>query len=136
MKRINQIKDGKSNFLLSSEKRLQKVLSDVFTKSSFSFENKQVFVNVLFVDMSPDLKNAKVVIDTFGINDEKAKEELAKQLNKSFVKQIRGIIASKMRMKYVPEVRFYLDESMEKSIKINNLIDSEIKKMGLDTNIE
>lgn len=136
MKKINQIKDGKSNFLLSSEKRLQKVLSDVFTKSSFSFENKQVFVNVLFVDMSPDLKNAKVVIDTFGINDEKAKKELAKQLNKSFVKQIRGIIASKMRMKYIPEVRFYLDESMEKSIKINNLIDSEIKKMGLDTNIE
>lgn len=123
--------NNKSNFLLSTERKLQKVLSEIFTKSSFSFQNKQIFVNVLFVDLSPDLKNAKVIIDTFGI-DKKEKIELVKQLNKSFIKQVRGIIASKIRMKYIPEVKFFLDETLEKSTKINNLIDQEIKKMKLE----
>lgn len=123
--------NNKSNFLLSTERRLQKVLSEIFTKSSFSFRNKQIFVNVLSVDLSPDLKNAKVIIDTFGI-DKKEKIELVKQLNKGFIKQVRGIIASKIRMKYIPEIKFFLDETLERSTKINNLIDQEIKKMKLE----
>ena len=129
--RVNYNKNDKSNFLLSAESRLQKVLSEIFTKSSFSFQNKQVFVNVVFIDLSPDLKNAKVVIDTFGL-DKKDKIELVKQLNKGFIKQVRGIIASKIRMKYIPDIKFFIDESLEKAEKINNLIDKEIEKMGLE----
>ena len=61
--KVNYNKDDKSNFLLSTERRLQKVLSEIFAKSSFSFQDKQIFVNVIFIDLSPDLKNAKIVID-------------------------------------------------------------------------
>ncbi len=125
-------KGNKSNFLLSLESKLQKTLSEVFIKSSFSFKNRQVFVSVLFVDLSADLKNAKVYIDTFGLENNEEKHELLKQLNRDFIKQVRGIIASKVRMKYIPEIRFFYDNSSEKSAKINAIIDSEIKKMGLE----
>lgn len=125
-------KEVKSNFLLSTESKLQKTLSEVFIKSSFSFSNKQVFVSVLYVDLSPDLKNAKVYIDTFGLEHSEEKNELLKQLNKDFIKQVRGIIASKVKMKYIPEIRFFYDNSSEKATKINTLIDKEMKKMGLE----
>lgn len=125
-------KGNKSNFLLSLESKLQKNLSEIFIKSSFSFKNRQVFVSVLFVDLSADLKNAKVYIDTFGLENNEEKHELLKQLNRDFIKQVRGIIASKIRMKYIPEIRFFYDNSSEKSAKINAIIDSEIKKMRLE----
>ena len=125
-------KEGKSNFLLSTESKLQRTLSEVFTKSSFSFNNKQVFVSVLYVDLSADLKNAKVYIDTFGLEHNEEKRELLKQLNRDFIKQVRGIIASKVKMKYIPEVRFFYDDSSEKAEKINTIIDNEMKKMGLE----
>ena len=124
-------REGKSNFLLSTESRLQKTLSEIFTKSSFSLNNRQIFVSVLYVDLSPDLKNAKVYIDTFGLENDKDKHDLLKQLNKGFIKQVRGIIASKVRMKYIPEISFFYDNSSEKSARINAIIDGEIKKMGL-----
>lgn len=129
--KVNYLKEDKSNFRLSTERRLQKVLADIFAKSSFSFNNQKVFVNVLFVDLSGDFKNAKVVVDTFGLDD-KVKKDLVKELNKNFVKQIRGIIAQKIQMKYIPEIKFFLDEITEKASKVNRKIDEEIKKLGMN----
>lgn len=122
--KINLQKETKSNFQLQRASQLQKVLNDVFTRSSFSFKDKQVFVNVIYVDFSKDLMNAKVLIDTFGL-DEESKEELVKKLNKDFIKQIRGIICQKLKVKYTPQIVFMCEHENKKEKRVLELIEEE-----------
>jgi ribosome-binding factor A len=125
--KINYQKETKTNFQLRKSSQLQKILMDVFSKSSFSFNNQKVFVNVVYVDLSKDLMNAKIVIDTFGLDDNN-KKELVKRLNKDFIKQIRGLIAQKLQVKYVPEVIFCCQEENKKIGKVLDLIEKEASK--------
>ena len=122
--KINFQKETKSNLQLKRASQLQKILNDVFTRSSFSFDNKQVFVNVIYVDFSKDLKNAKVLIDTFGL-EEKSKDELVQKLNKDFIKQIRGIICQKMNVKYTPEVVFMCEHENKKEKRVLELLEGK-----------
>lgn len=122
--KINYQKETKSNFQLQRSTQIQRVLNDVFTKSSFQFMNKQVFVNVIYVDLSKDLLNAKVLIDIFGI-EEKFKKELVKKLNTDFIKQIRGILGQKLKVKFIPEVVFLIKEENEKEKRVIELINKE-----------
>lgn len=122
--KINLQKETKSNFQLQRASQLQKVLNDVFTRSSFSFKDKQVFVNVIYVDFSKDLMNAKVLIDTFGL-DEENKEELIKKLNKDFIKQIRGIICQKLKVKYTPQIVFMCEHENKKEKRVLELLEEE-----------
>ncbi len=121
--KINYQKETKNNYQLQRSSKLQKVLNDIFIKSSFSFAGKQVFVNVVYVDISKDLLNAKVVIDSFGLDNDEQKQELVKKLNKDFIKQIRGIITQKMKMKYSPEIIFYCPEENKKEKKVLDIIE-------------
>ncbi len=121
--KINYQKETKNNYQLQRSSKLQKVLNDIFIKSSFSIGNKQVFVNVVYVDVSKDLSNAKVVIDSFGLDSDEQKQELVKRLNKDFIKQIRGIITQKMKMKYSPEIIFYCPEENKKEKKVLDIIE-------------
>ena len=122
--KINFQKETKSNLQLQRASQLQKILNDVFTRSSFSFKDKQVFVNVIYVDFSKDLKNAKVLIDTFGL-DEESKDELIKKLNNNFIKQIRGIICQKMKVKYTPEVVFMCEHENKKEKRVLELLEEK-----------
>ena len=116
----------KSCFILKTESRLNKVLNDIFTKSSFQINKKQIFVNVIFVDLAPDAKSAKVVMDAYGL-DEKQKEDLVDNLNRSFVRQVRGLLSQKMQMKYTPDIKFFLDKTSEREAKINKILTEEGK---------
>lgn len=122
--KINYQKETKSNFQLRNSSKLQKALMDYFSKSSFSFNNQQVFVNVVYVDLSKDMMNAKVVINTFGL-DEKHRKELIKKFNKDLSKQIRGIISQKMQIRKVPELLFYLEDDDSKQNKVLDLMEKE-----------
>jgi ribosome-binding factor A len=122
--KINYQKETKNNFQLQRSSQLEKVLNDVFSKSSFLFEGKSIFVNVVYVDLSQDLMNAKVIIDTFGLS-ENSKRMLVKKLNKDFIKQIRGIISQKIKMKRTPEIIFYCPEENEKEKIVLDIIERE-----------
>lgn len=122
------MKKEKSNYLLSTESRLSKVLSEIFTDSSFEFMGKRIFVNVLYVNLSADLSIAKVAINTFGLDNIEDIKKLIIELNKNFVKQTRNLIAQKMRIKIIPNILFIYDDSQDKADKINKLIEEEAKK--------
>lgn len=127
---INYEKNTKTNFQLQKAAKLQNVLNDIFIKSNFSFNNQQVFVNVIYVDISKDLMNAKAVIDIFGL-DENYKQKLLQKLNKDFIKQIRNNLAQKIRLKRLPEIVFYYKEDNEKESRILDLIENERSKFNL-----
>ena len=125
--KVNYQKETKTRFQLQTAEKLQRILMTLFSKSSFSFKDQQVFVNVIYVDISKDLMNAKAVIDTFGL-DEKYKAELVAKLNKDFVKQVRGFVAQKLKVKRVPEIVFYYEKENKKKQKVLDLIEKESKK--------
>ena len=125
--KINYQKETKSNFQLQKSAKLQKILMDFFQKSSFSFKGQQVFVNVIYVDLSKDFQNAKVVIDTFGLDDQ-YKKELVNKLNKDFIRQIRSLVAQKLQLKFAPQLIFCYQEQNKKEQEVLDLIEKEVKK--------
>jgi len=74
--------------------------------------------SVVAVDMSPDLKHAKILISVL---DMERDEETAKLLNEA-----RGFIrlelAQRLDLKYVPELRFAVDHSIERGARIDRLL--------------
>ena len=76
------------------------------------------FLTVTEVLMSPDLKVAKVYVSIFG--DEERK-------NKSFAKleaqkaSIRSMLGHAVRLRFTPEIIFYLDETLDRAMKLENI---------------
>lgn len=71
------------------------------------------------VEMTPDLRFAKVYFSMFGTDEEK--EQLFANV-KSHKKEIRWLLGGELDLKFVPELHFLIDESMEKAARINKLI--------------
>lgn len=71
------------------------------------------------VEMTPDLRFAKVYFSMFGTDEEK--EQLFANV-KSHKKEIRWLLGGELDLKFVPELHFLIDESMEKAARINELI--------------
>ena len=82
------------------------------------------FVTITHVKMSPDLRIASVYFTVFG--DENETERSLEALNraKNF---IRNEIASELKMRFVPDLRFFIDDTMAYAKKIERLLEN-IKK--------
>ncbi|OGU70345.1 MAG: ribosome-binding factor A [Ignavibacteria bacterium RBG_16_34_14] len=81
------------------------------------------FLTVTNVKISPDLKIARVYISVF----EKDKRESVLERVKSVSGFIRSELASKIRIKFVPELKFFIDDTLDYVEKIDGLI-KEIHK--------
>lgn len=82
------------------------------------------FVTITHVRVSPDLRIAYIYFTTLG--NQEAAERSLEALNraKSF---IRNEIAPHVKMRFVPELRFFIDDTFEYARKIEKLLD-DIKK--------
>ena len=77
-------------------------------------------VTVTRVDLSEDLRYAKVFVSFFG--DEKEQEESLRLLRKAR-RFIRGELAHALRLRVAPELTFLLDDSSENYIRIAKVLD-------------
>jgi len=91
------------------------------------------FVTITGVDMSPDLKHARVYFSVLG--DEEHKRESAKGIRRA-AKYIRGLIAERMDLRYTPTLRFELDETAEKAQRIETLLRQEAEELQLEDEAE
>jgi len=78
------------------------------------------FVTITRVEVTPDIRNAKVYFSSLGGKEEK--DSAAEGLN-SATGYIRKGLGEKMRIKFIPELIFRLDESAEYSIHLNKIFD-------------
>ncbi len=78
------------------------------------------FITVTRVEVTPDLKNAKVFFSLLGGKEEK---EIASEGLNSAAGFIRKTLGERMRFKFVPELLFRLDESGEYSIHLNEIFE-------------
>lgn len=98
---------------------LQKALGEIFVQETFRlFDNR--IITVTEVCISPDLGLAKVYL-SLALNKDSA--DLAKvEQHKGVVRKLLGDrIGSKLRK--VPELRFYTDDSVMHAAKIHQLLD-------------
>lgn len=72
------------------------------------------------VRMSPDLKLATIYVMPLGGKDEKAVVE-ALQRHRRF---LRGEVSRRLSIKFMPELRFRLDESFDEAARIDSLLHS------------
>lgn len=86
------------------------------------------FVTITGVDMSPDLRHARVYFSVLG--DEEQKREAGKGIRRA-AKYIRGLIADRMELRYTPTLRFELDETAEKAQRIEELLRQEAEELDL-----
>ncbi len=77
-------------------------------------------VSVLKVDVSKDLKHAKVFLSIYSPDKEKVEQTFSAILSEA--KHIRFELSQSMRLRTVPDLQFILDDSMEYSDKISKLL--------------
>jgi ribosome-binding factor A len=75
-------------------------------------------LTVTNVKVSPDLKNAKIYLSVF----DKEKREMVLEKIKGSTGYIRSELAHRIRIRYVPELRFFIDDTLDYVEKIENLI--------------
>jgi ribosome-binding factor A len=77
------------------------------------------FMTVTDVRMTPDLKIAKVSVSVLGGSESKQK---AMKMIERERQHIQAKVGSHLRLKYTPLLQFYLDETLERVDRINQLI--------------
>jgi ribosome-binding factor A len=75
-------------------------------------------ITITNVKVSPDLKNVKIYLSVF----DKEKRELVLEKVKASTGYIRSELAQRIRIRYVPELRFFIDDTIDYVEKIENLI--------------
>jgi ribosome-binding factor A len=75
-------------------------------------------ITITNVKVSPDLKMVKIYLSVF----DKEKRELVLEKVKASTGYIRSELAQRIRIRYVPELRFFIDDTIDYVEKIENLI--------------
>ena len=78
------------------------------------------FVTVTAVNTSPDLRHARVYVSVLG--DQERREETLTGLMSSRG-YLQGRVASELRLKYTPQLDFQYDDSVDRSLRISELLD-------------
>ena len=76
--------------------------------------------SVMEVEVAPDLKTCKVWVTVLGDDEDRAR---TMEGLKSAAGYIRSTVAKELNMRYTPELRFILDDSIEYAINMSKKID-------------
>ncbi len=111
--------------------RIEKIENLIKQEISLIFlhklHNKEFgFLTITNVKVSPDLRNAKIYISVF----EKEKRELVLTKLGTISGFIRSELASRLSIKFVPQLKFFIDDTLDYVEKIEGLI----KKIHKDDN--
>ena len=77
------------------------------------------FITFTEVNVSPDLRSAKIFYSV--LNPKYSKDELQAAMN-DLRKAFRKYMGPELKIKNIPELKFYFDESQEYSEKIDKLL--------------
>jgi ribosome-binding factor A len=77
------------------------------------------FLTITHVKVSPDLQVARVYYTTLG--DDKARKDSARALQRA-TPFLRRKIGGRLRLKRVPQIEFFFDESIERGDRIEKIL--------------
>jgi len=115
-----------------AEKVASLIKQEVSTIVQRNFSMDQFgFLTVTDVEMSADLKNAKIYVSVFGDAARKEKTLVLLDEQKGF---IRSTLGRSIRLKFTPSITFVLDETLDRAMKIERIINEIRKDEGPETN--
>ncbi|MHC4780148.1 MAG: 30S ribosome-binding factor RbfA [Planctomycetota bacterium] len=86
-------------------------------------------ISVTRVKISPDLRSAGIFVSILG-------DEAEKHVTMQALKHARGYIqtqvAKRIDIRFAPIIKFHLDESIEKSIRVSKILDDLARERGED----
>lgn len=112
---------------------IQKELSEILQKEGWSFHGNSI-VTITMVRISPDLSIAKVYLSIYNAeNNELLLNEL-----RSKAREIRFKLGEKIRnqVRIIPNIDFFIDDSMEYVSKMEKLFDAINKSKNEDSGSE
>jgi ribosome-binding factor A len=80
------------------------------------------FVTVTAVETSPDLRHARVFVSVLGNPGERRRSLKAMDSARGFLQRRVG---GELRMKHTPQIQFVYDETPERGMRINELLQAE-----------
>jgi ribosome-binding factor A len=80
------------------------------------------FVTVTAVETSPDLRHARVFVSVLGSEEERAATLAGLSSAHGVIQQA---VAGELRMKRTPSLQFVFDESIDRGMRITELLDGE-----------
>lgn len=98
--------------------QIKKALSQIIDRKLK--DPRKGFITVTKVKVSGDLRIANVYYTSLGDKDTQKSSQEALESAKNF---LRNEMAPGLNLRYIPELRFYYDESLEYSEHINKLIE-------------
>jgi len=117
-----------------SQRRLERLKEQLYQEISLIIQNEikdprlSGIISVISLDLSKDLHNAIVYISVYSNKD----IELCRKKNldalHSSRKYIMYLLSKKLKIKYIPELEFRLDLSMEEADRINKILKENTKK--------
>jgi ribosome-binding factor A len=78
------------------------------------------FVTITGADVTPDLRHARIFFSVIG--DQTQREETGKALNRA-AGFFRSGFARRAQMRFVPDLRFEFDVSLERGVRISQLLE-------------
>jgi ribosome-binding factor A len=87
------------------------------------------FITITKVELTPDLRYAKVFFSILG--ETKDKHLALKGLN-SAKGYIKGLIADRIKLRFIPELTFKIDESLAYTQDIYNLLEQIKKRKAIE----
>ena len=110
-----------SNRQLKVGQQIRFLVSNFLIKEDFIFDNFDCKdLTIVDVILTPDLKNAKIFVTTNSLSENKLFiDELNHKSN-----LIQRKIASNLTLKFTPKIKFFFDNSLEYSNKINKILET------------
>lgn len=97
---------------------IRRVLSEVMLRDTLLDEaNVDVSLTISEVQISPDMKHATVYVMSLG--GQQGEEVI--DLLKANLPYYRSVIAKQVRMKYIPNLIFKIDDTFDQAEKMSNL---------------
>jgi ribosome-binding factor A len=109
-----------SPFLRRVNESLKEVIADEVSRLT---DPGLGFVTITAVDTAPDLRSAEVYYSVLGGDEDR--EETVKALERA-CSHVRAAVGRRVRLKYLPELRFVTDPSIAQGMRIEQLL-SEIR---------
>lgn len=101
-------------------RKVNEMLREVIADEVHLLQDPRIgFVTITGVDCAPDLRTAKVYYSVLGTEEEQTATREALQHSAPHIQEAMG---SQVRLKYLPKLRFVVDDSVEQGIRMEQLL--------------
>lgn len=106
----------------------KEIMRIIFSSILIDLENEKIknLVSIKSVKLSNDARYADIMVSILNINENVNKEKILEDLYK-LKGFFRKKISENLEIRYTPELRFHLDDTVEYSVKISKLL-NEVNK--------